>query len=220
MPRAAIVGATGLVGQQLLKLLLNDHRYEEIHCIGRNRADIDSPKLTQHILSLEGINTVKIDGGIDHAFCTLGTTIDRAKNKKNFVKVDQDYVFAFAGWAVANGANTMAVNSSVGADPRSLNFYLNTKGKMEQSVSHAGFSSLVFVRPSLLVPTGRKDHRFGEELSYWILKLFGWLLMGKARRYRPVKPADVARAMLNAALEQKPGTQIIESEDIPRWSAK
>lgn len=218
MATAAIIGATGLVGQQLLKLLLASDRYEQVHYIGRRRVDIDSGKLVQHVMPLDQINSLKIDGRIDHAYCALGTTIDIAKSKENFARVDRDYVCAFAGWAIANGASAMAVNSSLGANAKSVNFYLHTKGEMEQCVRRAGFKSLTFVRPSLLVPTGRKQGRFGEEVSYFALKVFGWLMIGKLRRYKAVPPADVAGAMLNAVNVGRNGATIIESENIVPWS--
>jgi len=217
---AAIIGATGLVGQQLLKLLLASDHYEQVLYIGRRRLDIDSSKLVQHIMPLDQIKSLKINGRVDHAFCTLGTTIDVAKSKENFARVDRDYVCAFAGWAITNGASAMAVNSSVGADAKSVNFYLHTKGEMEQCVRSARFNSLTIVRPSLLVPTGRKQGRFGEEVSYFVLKLFGWLMIGKLRRYKAVRPADVAAAMLNGVSANRGGTNIIESENITLWAQR
>ena len=214
MKRAAIIGATGLVGQRLLKLLLDSDRYDEVHYIGRRRADIDSPKLVQHVMPLENINTLKLSSRIDDAFCALGTTIDVAKSADNFARIDRDLVVSFAAWAIVNGASAMAVNSSVGANAKSLNLYLKTKGEMEVGVQRAGFNSLTIVRPSLLVPTGRKESRFGEELSYGLLKLFGWLMIGKARRYKPVKPLAVAKAMVTGVTIRKPGVTIIESDKI------
>jgi len=215
---AAIIGATGLVGQQLLKLLLADARYERVHYIGRRRLDTDSSKLVQHIMPLDQIKSLKIDGRIDQAFCTLGTTIDIAKTRESFARVDRDYVCMFAGWAITNGASAMAVNSSLGANAKSVNFYLHTKGEMEQCVRSARFNSLTIVRPSLLVPTGRKQGRFGEEVSYMVLRIFSWLLLGKLRRYKAVRPADVAAAMLNGANSGQGGANIIESENISSWS--
>jgi len=214
MKRAAIIGATGLVGQRLLKLLLDSDRYDEVHYIGRRRADIDSPKLVQHVMPLENINTLKLSSRIDDAFCTLGTTIDVAKSADNFARIDRDLVVSFAAWAIVSGASAMAVNSSVGANAKSLNLYLKTKGEMEIGVQRAGFGSLTIVRPSLLVPTGRKESRFGEELSYGLLRLFGWLMIGKARRYKPVKPLAVAKAMVAGVTSRRPGVTIIESDAI------
>lgn len=214
MKNAAIIGATGLVGQQLLKLLLASDRYDQVHSITRRPVDLESPKLIQHISPLDSIDTVAPGVSIEDAFCTLGTTIKVAGTQENFARVDRDYVCAFANWAKSNGANAMAVNSSLGADSRSGNFYLKTKGEMEDCLREIGFESLTLVRPSLLVPVGRIPKRPGEEIAYKALQLFGWLLVGPARRYRAVKPIQVARALLAGAARHKPGIQIIESEAI------
>jgi len=219
MKNAAIIGATGLVGQQLLKLLLTSDRYDRVHTISRRRIDLESPKLIQHITPLDSVEQVQLDASIDDAFCTLGTTIKVAGTQEDFARVDRDYVCEFAKWARRNGAGTMAVNSSLGASTRSNNFYLKTKGQMEECLRNSGFDSLTIVRPSLLVPVGRTPKRFGEEVAYKAMQLFGWLMVGPARRYRAVKPVEVARAMLAGA--QKPGTgiHIIESEKIGKAGA-
>ena len=216
MKNAVLIGATGLVGQQLLKLLLASDRYDQVHSIGRRRIDLESPKLVQHITPLDSIDSIQADVRIDDAFCTLGTTIKVAGTQENFARVDRDYVCAFAKWAKANGAGAMAVNSSLGADSRSRNFYLKTKGQMEDCLRETGFESLTIVRPSLLVPVGRIPKRPGEEIAYKALQLFGWLLVGPARRYRAVKPIQVARALLAGAARHAPGSYIIESEAIER----
>jgi len=214
LKNAAIIGATGLVGQQLLKLLLASDRYEQVHSISRRRIDLESPKLIQHITPLDSIDSVQASVSIDDAFCTLGTTIKVAGSQENFARVDRDYVCAFANWTKRNGTTAMAVNSSLGADSRSGNFYLKTKGEMEDCLCETGFDSLTIVRPSLLVPVGRTPKRPGEEIAYIALQLFGWLLVGPARRYRAVKPIQVARALLASATRHEPGVHFIENEAI------
>ncbi len=214
MKNAAIIGATGLVGQQLLRLLLDSDQYTQVHYIGRRRINIDNAKLVQHILGLDALASVQPDANIDDAFCTLGTTIKVAKTEENFAKVDRDYVCAFGEWAKNHGASAMAVNSSVGANPESAGFYLKTKGQMEDCLREKDFKSLIIVRPSLLVPTGRKVTRFAEVLSYRLMQLFGWLMKGKARRFKPVPPLKVAQAMLNGAAQHDAGVTVVESEKI------
>jgi uncharacterized protein YbjT (DUF2867 family) len=219
MKNAAIIGATGLVGQQLLKLLLASNRYDQVHSIGRRRIDLESPKLVQHIIPLDDVDQVQPGVSIDDAFCTLGTTIKVAGTQEKFARVDRDYVCAFANWAKANGSRALAVNSSLGASSRSGNFYLKTKGEMEDCLRDVGFTSLTFVRPSLLVPIGRTPKRFGEEVAYKTMQLFGWLMVGPARRYRAVKPIQVAKAMLACAIRTGSGIHVVESEAIDKAGA-
>lgn len=217
MKTAAIIGATGLVGRQLLRLLLESDHYRTVHSIGRRRVENNDSRLVQHVGSLDGLTGIQLDSGIDDVFCALGTTIKVAGTQENFARVDRDYVCEFAKWAKQHGAVTMAVNSSLGADPHSGNFYLRTKGEMENCLQGIGFNSLTIVRPSLLVPAGREPKRPAEIIGYRAMQLFGWLLIGKAQRYRPVEPLGVARAMLSGVLNGGPGTTIVESEAIDRF---
>lgn len=212
--KAAIIGATGLVGQQLLKLLLDSEHYTEVHVISRRKINLEHPKLKQHVIELDDINGVSIAGGIDHGFCTLGTTIKKAGSADAFRHVDRDYVCAFGDSMKRLGATALAVNSSIGADSRSGNLYLKTKGEMEDCLRRCQFSTLVMVRPSLLVPTGREEFRLGEVVAFSLFQLFGWLLQGPLRRYRPVAPRDVARALVDGAQAPNAGVVIVQSEAI------
>lgn len=211
---AVILGASGLVGQQLLRLLLADDRYTEVHSIGRRRISIEHPKLVQRITPLDVLADLTLNAKLDHAYCTLGTTIKVAGSQEAFAGVDRDFVCAFGEFARRHGVTAMAVNSSLGAAPESASFYLRTKGEMETCLGACGFESLTIVRPSLLVPTGRKQSRPGEVFAFRVMQLLGWLLIGPARRYRPVAPAAVAGRMLASTIEHRPGVHIFESDQI------
>ena len=212
--KAAIIGATGLVGQQLLRLLLDSERYAEVHTIGRRKIELDHPRLIQHTIELDKLGGLEIDANINHGFCTLGTTIKQAGSPEAFKLVDRDYVCEFGKLLKRLGVTAVAVNSSLGADSQSRNLYLQTKGEMEECLRDYGFDALVIVRPSLLVPAGRKEFRLGEILAFNLFRFLGWLLIGPLRRYRPVKPASVAQTLFDSVLTTSTGTTIFESESI------
>jgi nucleoside-diphosphate-sugar epimerase len=71
--------------------------------------------------------------------CALGTTIRKAGSKDAFARVDRDYVAAFAALGRAAGASHFGLVSAVGADARSSNFYLRTKGEAEAAVRACGY---------------------------------------------------------------------------------
>ena len=96
------------------------------------------------------------------------------------------------------------LNSSVGADPGSRNFYLRVKGETESHVAQIGFASLDIVQPSLL--TGlRKDIRPFELAGMALAPVLNPFLMGKAQRYRAIAAATVAAAMVSLARSQRKG---------------
>src|SRR6202030_3338928 len=92
----------------------------------------DHPRLANRIVQCERLQAQLQGVNCDVALCALGTTIRQAGSQERFRAVDIDCVLAFARTAKAAGAQRFVVISSVGADPASRNFYLRTKGEMEQ----------------------------------------------------------------------------------------
>ncbi|HWR95491.1 MAG TPA: NAD-dependent dehydratase, partial [Arenimonas sp.] len=134
-----------------------------------------------------------------------------------FRTVDHDYVLSAAKQAVAAGCRTFVLNSSLGADASSGNFYLKVKGDIEQALVKLEFKSLTFIRPSLLNGGPRPERRYGEEIGLWLGKRLNALI---PRRYRPVSTKNVAKAMLEAALRPKSGLHIVESEALDHSMGK
>ena len=82
MKTALVAGASGLVGSELVKKLIASNEYGKIHLLLRRRLNIQSDKIVEHLIEFNELNKWKIDDTIDHAFCTLGTTIKNAKTKE------------------------------------------------------------------------------------------------------------------------------------------
>lgn len=149
----------------------------------------------------------------DRVFLCLGTTMRKAGSREAFRTVDLHYTVAAARLAVEHGARDAFLVSSVGADPAARSFYLRTKGEAEEAVAALPFRSVHLVRPSVL--TGhRAESRPLERIAGWVGGLLGPLMVGPARRYRPVAAARVAGAM--AALASAPGVgrHVHESPEI------
>ena len=109
------------------------------------------------------------------------------------------------------GVKVMGQVSSLGADAKSRQLYLRTKGRAEEMLTQRGFDSLVIVRPSLLDTPPRADWRPGERIALALSRVLRPLI---PRRYRPVKAEAVARALLEATLAAQPGVRVIESEEL------
>ncbi len=210
-----ILGATGLVGSQLLSLALSDQRIASV--IAPTRRPLRThPKLSNPIINYDKLP----DADWWHAdaiLCALGTTIKQAGNKTAFRMVDHDYVLAAAKRSKAAGCRIFVLNSSLGADASSGNFYLKVKGEIEQALAKLGFESLTFIRPSLLNGGPRPERRYGEEIGLWLGKRLNALI---PRRYRPVSTKNVAKAMLEKALRPKSGLNIVESDALDHSMGK
>jgi uncharacterized protein YbjT (DUF2867 family) len=214
---AVIAGAGGLIGRSCLRLLLDSAAYGKVVAVGRRPLDLTHPKLEQRIVSFDALAQEPMVAAHD-AFCALGTTMRAAGSKEAFAAVDRDAVVNFAYWARGGGAETFCVVSSVGADPDSGNFYLETKGKMETGVREQYFPRLHIFRPGLL--TGdRAESRLGERAGAVLLGVLNPLLLGGLRKYRSIAAATVAQAMIAAAALPGKGAWLHENPEIESLAA-
>jgi uncharacterized protein YbjT (DUF2867 family) len=208
-----ILGATGLVGYQALQMALADERIALVIAPTR-RPLTPHPKLRNPIVNFPALADADW-WKVDALICALGTTINQAGSQTAFREVDYNYVLDAAKRSKTAGCNTFVLNSSLGADPNSANFYLKVKGQIEKELQLLGFKSLTLVRPSLLDGGQRPERRYGEEIGLWFGKHLRPLIPA---RYRPVTTNSVAKAMLAAALDPEPGIHFMESDELQNYS--
>lgn len=205
-----ILGATGMVGQKLLKQALASERVHRVVAPTRSKLP-EHPKLENPIVDFENLPKLATWWKSDAVLCALGTTIKQAGSKQQFRHVDYDFVMHAATLAKAAGTKCFVLNSSLGADTSSGNFYLKVKGELERDLTTLEFQSLTHIRPSLLDAGARPESRPGEQIGLWFSKRLSVII---PKRYQPIATQNVARAMLIAALEAKPGLNIIESDQL------
>jgi uncharacterized protein YbjT (DUF2867 family) len=214
--KALVIGATGLTGTECLNLLLNDEYYSGVEIWTRRSIGITHPKLIEKIIDFDKINQQE-NMKADHVFCCLGTTINKAKSQENFYKIDHDYVLACAKVAERSQAGKFLYISSIGANIASGNFYLCTKGQVEESLSQLIIPSVVIFRPSMLLGN-RKEFRLGERIGKGVMSVFQFLMIGSLRKYRGVQASQVANAMIaEAKSTENGGFRIIESDVIQKY---
>lgn len=213
---ASVVGATGLVGTELVLQLCADPAFDTVHLISRRRfgnpAVEGHAKVRQHIVDFDRLAQLQWPHS-DVLFCCLGTTLKAAGSRDVFRAVDYGYVVEMAKRARESGTNRMMVISALGADPKSRLFYNRIKGEMEAALTAIGFEALCIFRPSLL--TGhRSGRRPAERTGLTAMKYLNILLPAK---YRPVPATAVARAMVDAAKTDESGVRVIESNRIQAY---
>lgn len=211
---ALLAGASGLIGSQLLPLLLASERYAKVIVVGRRAVPVLHPKLTQVVTEFDRLQDVRLQLIADDVFCCLGTTMRQAGSKEAFYRVDFLYVVTLAALTAGNFASQFLVVSSLGADAEARVYYSRVKGEMEESVRHAPFRAIHIFRPSLLLGQ-RAQPRVGERLGAVVLRVFRPLLRGPLQKYRPVTGATVAAAMLLAAEDDGGGVRVHESGELP-----
>lgn len=213
MKTAIIIGATGLVGSELTKKLLIDNRYDKVKVFVRRTTGISNIKIEEHIVDFDKIETWKNQLIGDELYSALGTTIKKAGSKEVQYKIDFDYQYITAKLASENGVQKYLLVSSIGANSKSKNFYLNMKGNLDNAVQLFPFDQILIFRPSILVGE-RLEKRFGESLG---IKIAGAItkIIPAVKKYRPIRAAQVAEAMIKSAnMNLTDKLKIFEPEDI------
>ncbi|MBI4346199.1 MAG: oxidoreductase [Elusimicrobia bacterium] len=210
MPAALLAGATGLVGGECLRLLLESPAYSRVYAPAR-RALPPHPKLSALPAELAAPLPLDLAGG--HVFCALGTTYRKAGSAEAFRAVDYGLVLALARAAADRGAARFLLVSSSGADAASRFLYPRVKGEAERAVAVLPFEAVSILRPSLLLGP-RAEPRPAEAVGRALAPLLALLLVGPLRRWRPIEASVVARAMLTLAAADDRGARIVESDEL------
>jgi uncharacterized protein YbjT (DUF2867 family) len=210
---ALVAGATGLIGRELLTLLVASPHYERIHVLLRRPAKglAADARVVPHFVEYAKLTPMP---PVDDVFIALGTTIGVAGSRDAFRKVDFDAVLNTAKACLVRGARRLVVVSALGANRRSLVFYNRVKGQMEEAVSRLGYESITIVQPSLLMGDRAalgQPTRGGE---VWAARLLKPVMPLVPRAMRPIEAGAVAQAMFRAAGDATPGVRIIRSADM------
>ena len=208
MKTALVAGSTGLIGNQLIQLLVEDSGYDSVIAISRKPLPIQHSKLKTVIADLESLDAHKDQLIADEVYCCLGTTMRTAGSKEAFRAVDFDYPLALAKLCFENGAKSFCLVSSLGADPDSFIFYNRVKGEIEQAIGEIGFDRYHIFQPSLLLGD-RTEKRAGEDSAKIAYTLIGFLL---PKKYKAIDAVKVARAMIHFSHEKVPGKFIHRSD--------
>lgn len=205
-----MIGATGAVGKDLLELLLNDDKVEQVDILVRKDKGMRHPKLITHVIEFE--QPEQWEGLVmgDVAFSCLGTTLKAAGSKEAQWAVDYTYQLSFAKAAIKNGVKKFMLVSSMSANAQASFFYMRMKGQLEEEIKKLDFESLIIVRPPSLI---RKNTDRMAEI--WGIKVLGILnRLGLLRRMKPMSTELVAQRMTQLAKSNTSKLEVLEAKDI------
>ena len=208
---AIVLGASGLIGSELVKILKASSRYGSILLLNRRPSGEVHPKVSERVIDFEAPDLSGIAG--DDFYCAFGTTMRKAGSRAVFQRIDCEYPTRIATQLHKQGFQRMLLVSSVGAKSDAGSFYLRTKAQLEENVIGLGFAQTVIARPSLLLGP-RGEFRLGERVAVVLMKLLAPLMLGTLRRYRPVAASAVAHALVQAADSDDKGVRLIASDQM------
>jgi uncharacterized protein YbjT (DUF2867 family) len=194
---ATVIGATGLIGGHLVELLSGDDYFTRVRIIARRKPDSVPEGAEVRIIDFGDQDAFRsaIEGS-DALFCAVGTTRKKVKGDMDaYRKVDHDIPVNAARHCRETGCGCYLMVSSVGASPKTRNFYLKFKGDAEEAIAAMSIPSVTIFRPSMLLGK-RNESRPAEVIVKYLSAPVAFLFPSK---YRPVKGRDVARAMVAAA---------------------
>jgi len=208
---ALVVGATGLVGMELTKQLLDRDEIGLVKIVVRRAFPLEHPKLEVLLLDWKEVDQWGEEISANQVFCCLGTTHKKAGSMAAFRAVDVDLVVA-VGRRAQLWCRSFTVVSSQGANPLSIWPYLKAKGDMEMGLRRLGLERLNIVRPGLLLGQ-RAESRPAERLAMRIMKSMMGILRGRLRFLRPVSDQKLADFMIHIAAAPEKGIYHYENQD-------
>ncbi len=201
---ALLLGATGLVGEQLLDRLLAHPAYARVIAPTRRPLHRQSKKLENPQIDFNRMERHRERFRCQDIFIALGTTIKKAGGEEAFRKVDYEYIVHAAQLAQANGANQCLLVSAASADSESSFFYNRVKGETEEAVTRLDYWSIHVFRPGVLV--GERDEtRLGERVAAGITTLLRKISPNLLGDYNPTNAVTLAAKMVEAAQVISPG---------------
>ncbi|GEM_PF-1937879 len=208
MKQVAIFGGSGQLGQKVIQRLISaGHNVTSFE----RREKPSKHGETKTTIDFNNMGASSFNG--DTVIVTIGTTQAKAGSEEAFVAVDYELVKKIGVWAKQQGVSEFHVISSIGAEDNARGLYLQTKWKMEQSVSELGFERLFIYRPSVYSDLDRKPFRLKEVSSIPFLGFFASLTKSTLK-YRPVNTDAIAKKIVQSVDSEIVGKTIFEGDDI------
>lgn len=212
---AVIIGSTGLVGSSLLERLLEDGSIRQVVSVSRRPLQKHHPKLKEVIISdFSKLKDQASQLSGDLYFCCLGTTIKAAGSREEFRKIDQEAVIAFAEIAEKNNGHSFSVISAMGASEKSMIFYNQVKGEMEEALRKRKLKYLQIFRPALLIGGERSQNRVGEKAAISLVHVLDSVLPEKVKKKIATDIHCLSEKMLKMAKQPQQPVQVVEASEI------
>jgi len=209
----SIIGASGLIGNEVLRLAMENKEIERVTIFVRKSLHLNNPKLIEEITDFKNLNNLekKING--DALICCLGTTRKKTPNLEEYKMIDFNLTINLAQIAKKQNIEQVHLISAIGANPKSKIFYNRLKGETEEALINIEFPQTFIYRPSLLIGK-RNEYRFGELLAQKLSPIFDVLLFGSLKKYHSISASDIAKTIVNRVLHKGQKVEVLEYNEI------
>ena len=220
--KIVLFGATGMVGQGVLRECLKDPSVTAITAVVRSTTGIRDPKLRE-IVHKDFFDFASIEGelaGHDACFFCLGVTSAGMK-EPDYARLTYDITMA-AARACAAAAPGMAFVyvSGQGTDSteKGRSMWARVKGRTENALFVMPQLRAYAFRPGYIQPVGDIKSKTGWYRAFYVVAKPLYPLLKRAAPGSVTTTEEVGRAMLRIARE-RPEARIAETPDIARLGA-
>ena len=213
--KAIVLGASGLVGSELVRQLIEDQRFEKVYLLSRKSLDFHSTKIENYTIDFEKIDSFPFENQVDTLFIAFGTTKAIAGSKEKQFDIDVEIPSKIMTLAKAAGVRNCVLISSMGVSKKSLVFYSRMKAELDERAKKMNFEKLIILKPSML-DGDRKEKRAGEKFGISLLNLIG--KTGLIENYRPIRIEKVANCMRSVIFDLPNGIHELVSKQLQAYS--
>jgi uncharacterized protein YbjT (DUF2867 family) len=196
MKTALVFGASGLVGSQLVNLLIKSSYHSKIKLFVRSPIKFDSSKVQVIQTDFHNLSNYINDIKGDDCFFCIGTTKKNSPDKNEYKRIELEIPREIGQISKLNLVKSFSFVSSGYANPKHSGDYLRYKGLVEEELKRLQFDKLGILRPSFLIGE-RKENRIGEKIGILIFKILSPIFIGPLKKMKPIQANIVAKAMLN-----------------------
>lgn len=208
---AIVIGATGLVGKELVIQLASAPFIEKVVAVARRPVNYGSAKISNQVVDFDNLDKYAEVFKADYLFSALGTTLKQAGSQEAQYKVDFEYQLKAAQLASVNDVPHYLLVSAAMANANSRNFYTRLKGELELKVKELPFKRVSIFQPGLLI--GEREHeRTGEKIAGAILPLV--TLIPGLHKFRPIRGEQVAARMIQVSQTGGSARETFQLEDV------
>lgn len=194
-------GGSGLIGNSVLNLL--DKKESKIYAFSRQNLDKKFKNVKDVIFNFDTLEANIELNNWDHIYICLGRRLKvwellyiQKKDRKNHFKIEHDYIIKILEKAKKLGARDVSIISAIGANSKSSNFYLKTKGLLEESIKLLGYDNVSILRPGHILTNNNSS----KDFLIWIFDIFSKLanffLIGPMRKYRSIEIDKLSNFMV------------------------
>ena len=214
-----LFGATGMVGQGVLRECLLDPGVERVLAVGRSATGRSSPKLRELVVpDVADLRTLERElAGFDACFFCLGVS-SVGVTEERYTRLTYDLTLSAARTvARCSPSLTFIYVSGTGTDSteKGRSMWARVKGRTENELLRLPFKAAYMFRPGAILPLHGVRSR-----TRWVRLLYA-VTAPIVPAWRALAPntitttEQVGRAMLRVAREGYP-TRVLETRDINR----